>query len=325
MNHEPKSILVTGCAGFIGSSFTSQFKSTYPHSKIVGIDDLSTGDRKIVGKEVVFYEGSILDAALLDRMLSEHRPEYIFHFAALPRISFSIKYPVRTTSANVVGPVTLLESAKKHGVKRLIYSSSSSVYGDGAKLPTKESENYPNPKSPYAVQKYSGELFCRVYSELFDLDTVCLRYFTVFGPGQYGDSPYSTVVAAWLESMFYPTRKHGFIEGDGSQSRDFCYIDNVVAANISAMNPSRKFLGDVFNIAHGQPVALNTVRMLIEKMTGRKLNLEQLPARLGDVKHTHADITKARQLLDYQPDISFEEGLARTIKWFESRTTLPPE
>ena len=146
-----------------------------------------------------------------------------------------------------------------------------------------------------------------------------MRYFNVFGPGQYGDSPYSTVVSAWLESVYFPKKKKAFIEGDGNQSRDFCYIDNVVLANILAMESKRKFNGEVLNVAYGSQTKINEVKKLIEKYSDKTLNLEKRPPRLGDVRHTRADISKARKLLGYNPQVDFEEGLKKTIEWFKSR------
>lgn len=320
--NSPDAVLVTGCAGFIGSNFARQFKKRFPRSRIVGIDNFVTGRRDAVPAGITFYAGSILNKALLEKIFSKHRPEYVFHFAAIPRVSYSVEHPRETTENNVIGTAALLEAAKNHGVKRVIYSSSSSVYGGAAKLPTKESENSPNPKSPYAFQKYAGEPLCRIFSELYGLDTVSLRYFNVFGPGQYGDSPYATVISGWLEAIFLPNKKKKpFIEGDGKQSRDFCYVDNVVEANILAMKCRRPLCGEVFNIAYGQRTDLNQIRQLIEKMTGRKLNPEKRPARIGDVKHSHADISKAREWLGYNPKIDFKEGLKRTVAWFQSRVS----
>lgn len=320
MGDSISSILVTGCAGFIGSNFIKKFKEIYPDTVVVGIDDFSTGRKSSLESSTVFYEGSILDKKLVTTIFSEHKPEYVFHFAALPRVSFSVEEPVLTSEVNIIGTVTLLDAAKDNGTKRFIYSSSSSVYGGAKKLPTKESENFPDPKSPYAVQKYIGEPFCKVFSSLFGLDTVCLRYFNVYGPGQYGDSPYSTVVSAWLEALYFPKHKNAFIEGDGSQSRDFCYIDNVVQANILAMEASKPLEGAAVNVAHGEQTTVNEVLDLIEKHTGKKLSLEKRPPRTGDVKHTFADISKAKELIGYSPSTTFEEGLIETIAWFESRT-----
>ncbi len=315
----PKAVLVTGCAGFIGSNFVRQFRKEFPKTNIIGIDDFQTGRKETSESATIFYKGSILDGNLLEKIFSKHKPEYVFHFAALPRVSYSIEHPRHTSEVNIIGTVALLEASKRYGVKRFIFSSSSSVYGGAKKLPTKESENVPDPKSPYAVQKYAGETFCKVFSDLFGLDTICLRYFNVFGPGQYGDSPYATVVSAWLESVYFPKKKSAFIEGDGSQSRDFCYVDNVVSANILAMKSRRYFKGEVLNVAYGDQIKISDARKLIERYTGKKLELEKRPPRLGDVKHTRADISKARKLIGYKPRVDFEDGLKRTIEWFKER------
>ncbi|MBI2053530.1 MAG: NAD-dependent epimerase/dehydratase family protein [Candidatus Sungbacteria bacterium] len=314
-----KTILVTGCAGFIGSSFVKHVRRAEPDIAIVGIDDFSTGRKDAIDASVTLYEGSILDEKLLEKIFSGHKPAYVFHFAALPRVSYSLQYPYRTTDVNITGTVALLEAARVHGVKRFIYSSSSSVYGDAKSMPVRESENTPDPRSPYALQKYTAERFCRVFSDIYGLDTVCLRYFTVFGPGQYGDSPYATVISAWLEAIYFPESKKAFLEGDGTQSRDFCYIDNVTLANILAMRSEKSFRGDVFNIAHGQTTALRDIKVLIEQKTGKRLDMEQRPPRVGDVSRTWADISKAKDMLGYAPEVSFEDGLARTVAWFESR------
>jgi UDP-glucose 4-epimerase len=268
---------------------------------------------------MTFYRGSITDGKILEKIFSKHKPEYIFHFAAIPRVSYSVQNPLQTTNVNIDGTVNLLEKANKYGVKRLILSSSSSVYGGAKKLPTKESENFPDPKSPYAAQKYADEIFCKIFSDLYSIDTVCLRYFNVFGPGQYGDSAYSTVVSAWLESLYFPKNKKAFIEGDGKQSRDFCYVDNVINANILAMKSKKNFKGETFNIAHGERTSVNEVKDLIEKYTNKKIDLEKRPKRIGDVLHTHADVSKAKKWFGYEPYVRFEEGLKKTVKWFENR------
>jgi len=315
----PKTILVTGCAGFIGSNFTKQFKKKFPKTKIVGIDDFSTGRREALQSFIIFYEGSILNERLLRKIFSKHKPEYVFHFAGLPGVPFSIKHPRQTANVNIIGTIALLQASKDHKAKRFIYSSSSAVYGNAQRLPIKESENFPDPKSPYAAQKYSAELFCKTFSELFNLETVCLRYFNVFGPGQYGNSPYSTVIPAWLESLYFPNKKKAYIEGDGNQTRDFCYIDNVVLANILAMESKQKFNGEALNVGCGYQIKINEVKKLIEKYTCRSLNLEKHPPRTGDIRDASADISKARKILGYNPQVNFEEGLKKTVEWFKSR------
>lgn len=312
-------ILVTGIAGFIGSSFGKKFKAKYPEATIVGLDDFSTGRRDAMPDGVVFYEGSITDTALLEKIFATHKPEYVFHFAAIPRVSYSVEHPVETTDVNVTGTVALLTVAKNHGVKRFVSSSSSSVYGGAKILPTKESENPTDPKSPYAAQKVTGEIFCKVFSSLYGLDTVSLRYFNVYGPGQYGDSAYSTVISAWLEALYFPDHKKAFIEGDGTQSRDFCFVDNVILANMLAMESAKPINGEAFNVAQEERITVNEVKSMVEEYTGRKLELENRPPRAGDVAHTHADISKAREWLGYVPQTNFRDGMKKTVEWFEQR------
>lgn len=316
----PKTILVTGCAGFIGGNFVKKFKEQFPKTAIVGIDDFSTGRRDAFDpKKISFYEGSVLDGELLNKIFKKHKPEYVFHFAALPRVSFSVENPHLTNHVNVGGTVALLEESKRHKVKRFIYSSSSSIYGRAESLPVKESSHQPNPLSPYALQKHIGEKYCKMFSDLYGIDTVSLRYFNVFGPKQYGDSPYSTAISAWLESLYFPKNKKGFLEGDGTQSRDFCFADNVVNANILAMQSKKKFNGEAFNIAHGERTSLSEIIEKIEKLTGKKLELEKRAPRIGDVPHTHADIAKAKAHFGYEPKIKFDEGLKKTVEWFKTR------
>ena len=314
MRRNKKSVFVTGSSGFIGGNFVRGFKQTHPDVEVVGLD-IKKGD----SASDAFYLGSICDEKLLNKIFSKHHPEYVFHFAAIPRVSYSVLYPAETAHVNVYGTALVLEKARDHGVKRFVFSSSSSVYGGAKKLPTREHENLPNPRSPYATHKHVGEIFCKHTSELHGMDTVSLRYFNVYGPGQFGDDPYSTVVSAWLEALYFPDERKPYIEGDGTQSRDFAYVDDVVCANILAMRSQKDFKGEAFNIGAGGRTDLLTVKRLIEKHTGKKLKLEKRPPRKGDVKHTHADISKARKHLGFKPQVPFEEGIVHTIKWFEGR------
>ncbi len=285
-----ETILVTGPAGFIGSNFVRQFKKQFPKTKIVGIDNFSTGRRDALDKSITFYEGSICDEKLVQKIFRTHRPEYVFHFAAVPRVSYSVEHPAETTHINVYGTALLLEKSRDFKVKRFIYSSSSAAYGNAKSLPPSERGNPAHPVSPYGFQKYAGEPMCKISSILYGVDTIAFRYFNVFGPGQYGDSPYTTVISGWLEGLYFPKKKKPFLEGDGKQSRDFCYVEDVVSANILAMESKRKFKGDVLNVGTGIRVKINDVKTLIEKYIGKKLNLEKHPPRLGDVRHTQADI-----------------------------------
>jgi UDP-glucose 4-epimerase len=315
----PKVILVTGCAGFIGSNFIEKFKKEFPKTKIIGIDNFSTGKKNCVDKSIIFYKGSILNKKLIEKIFSVHKPEYVFHFAALPRVSYSVEHPTETSKVNILGSILLLETSKNHKVKRFIYSSSAAVYGNTKKIPVNEEVKISELQSPYAVQKYTIEPFCKTFSMLYEIDTVCLRYFNVFGPGQYGNSPYSTVISAWLESIYFPKKQKPFIEGNGEQSRDFCYVDNIVSANILAMKSNKKLNGEIFNVGCGEEIKVKEVKNLIEKYSKKKLILEKRPARLGDIKRSCADISKIKKTLEYKPRIKFREGLVETIKWFESR------
>jgi UDP-glucose 4-epimerase len=315
----PKTILVTGCAGFIGSVFAKEFARRFPKTRIVGIDDLSAGRRDAVSRAVLFHKGSVVDKRFLDSIFKKYKPEYVFHFAALPRVAYTVAHPVETTEVNVGGTVRLLEECRVHKVRRFIFSSSSAIYGNVKKLPVKEATHTANPESPYALQKYTSELFCKQFSELFGVETVSLRYFNVFGPGDYGSSAYSTVVSAWLESMYFPKNKKGFIEGDGKQTRDFAYVRDVIHANILAMSSTKKFNGEIFNISSGKGYSLNEIQKLIESYTKRKLTLEKRPPRMGDVRHTLADVSKARTGLGYRPRTNFQTGLKETVLWFERR------
>jgi len=310
----PKSILVTGSAGFIAGNFVRVFKKRFPQVQLVGIDI-----KKSKAGEDVFYHGSICDEKLVKQILKKHKPAYVFHFAAIPRVTYSVLHPAETAHTNVYGTTLLLELCRDFKVRRFIFSSSSSVYGGAKKLPTKESENLPNPRSPYAAHKYAGEILCRLASGLSNVDTVSLRYFNVYGPGQIGSAPYSTVISAWLETLYFMKGKRPFLEGDGNQSRDFSYVDDVVVANIQAMQHKGRFMGEFFNIGYGARTSVLTVKKLIEKHSGKHLRLEYRPPRPGDVRHTRADISKAHRYFGFTPSVSFEEGLKRTIAWFESR------
>lgn len=312
------SILVTGCAGFIGGNFVRIFKQRFPKMRIIGLDDLSTGRREALSSGITFYEGSIVDERLTEKIFKKHRPQYIFHFAALPAVAYSVEHPFKTTMINTAGTARLLELAARYGAVRFIFSSTFAVYGTVRRLPIIETQPL-QPLSPYGLQKQSSEALCKLVSELHGLDTICLRYANAFGPGQYGDSAYANVVSGWLEGMFFPKAKKLFIEGDGKQSRDFCYVDNIVEANIKAMQAKGVFKGQAMNIGSGEQISLLTLRQLVEKHAGRSLTLEKRASRPGDIKHSLADIKLARRLIGYRPIVSFEAGLQQTIQWFEKR------
>ncbi len=310
-------LLVTGCAGFIGSACSRALAKRFPEAVIVGIDDLSAGKRDAVPEGVRFFKESILDEVRMNALFAEYHPEYVFHFAALPRVAYSVQKPVLTSQVNIVGTTILLEAAHAHGTKRVIFSSSSAVYGADSSIPTLETASC-GPTSPYAAQKLAGEELCRVYSRSLGLDTVCLRYFNVYGPGQRGTDPYSTVIAAWLEAAYFGQERRAYIEGDGSQSRDFCYVDDVVEANILAMQHASLLRGEAVNIASGEGISLRDIRERLEQVVGKPLDLEQRPPRIGDVMHTLASTKKAEDLLGFTAQMSLERGVVQTDAWFRA-------
>ncbi len=310
--------LITGAAGFIASNFIRVLRERAPHMWIVGIDNFSTGRRDALPKGIDFYEGDINNPALLEKIFSKHSPDVVFHFAAIPPVPLSIKAPSLTTQNNLAATVALLEKSRDHKVSRFVFSSSAAVYGN-PKVALVSEKVPPAPVSPYALQKYASELFVKQFADLYGMDTVSLRYFNVFGPGQYGDSSYSTVIARWLEQLYANSGKEITMEGDGKQSRDFCFIDNICEANIRALAHSTKFKGDVFNIGSGKRTDLLTVRAMIEKFSGKRLPLVKKAARIGDIKHSQADIKKATAFLKYRPLVTFEDGLRQTVEWFEER------
>jgi nucleoside-diphosphate-sugar epimerase len=240
--------------------------------------------------------------------------DIIFHQAAVPRVSYSVEQPWHTSDVNISKTVRLFEAARG-AVSRIVWASSSSVYGgsDLEKLPIKETTTK-NPKSPYAWQKSAIEDFAKMCWDLYDLDVVCLRYFNVYGPGQYGDSPYATAVSAWCHSI-----KNGLecrSDGDGEQSRDMCYIDNIVSANIQAANCFGPFKGECYNVACGDRVSNNEILDYLKAEFGNKVKIKHAPERAGDVKHTQADITKICREIDYSVKVRFWEGLEETVKWW---------
>ncbi|GEM_PF-266745 len=310
----PSVIMVTGCAGFIGSNFVKKFQSVFPETRILGIDNFSTGRRDAVHPAVTFVEGSIADAALMQSLMQKHKPEYVFHFAAIPKVSYCTEHPFETGQINTGGTIALLEASRDAGVKRFIYSSSAAIYGNTEQVPTTE-DSPAQPLSPYGFQKYSGEVYCKLFSSLYGLDTGSLRYFNAFGPGQYPESGYATVVAAWLGALHAPGGKKPFLEGDGSQTRDFCYIDNIIHANMCALQVPEKLNGEAFNVGTGSAVSLMTIKELIEESTGSTIDLELRPARLGDIKDSCADISKSTRVLGYTPQVTLKAGLAETVGW----------
>jgi len=306
--------LVTGGAGFIGSHIASALLAEGARVRI--IDDLSTGHRENIdeiGGDVDFIQGSVADEALLAKALEG--VELVFHEAAIPSVPRSVKVPQQTHVASVNGTFSLLLAARDRKVRRVVYAASSSAYGDQPTLPKVEQMS-PDPLSPYAVAKLVGEYYCRVFTRVYGLETVSLRYFNVFGPRQDPGSQYSGVVSRFISSLLSGERP--VIYGDGEQSRDFTYIDNVVVANLKAAEASGAS-GKVINVANGQRITLNELLAELKDLTGKHdVEAEYLEPRVGDVRHSLADISMARELLAYESKVDLREGLQRTIDWWKS-------
>lgn len=304
--------LITGGAGFIGSNIVEELVRQGERVRV--LDNFSTGKRENIApflEDIELIEG---DLRHLDTVRQAVQGvDYVLHQGALPSVQKSIDYPLDTNEANVRGTLNLLVAARDVGVKRVVYASSSSVYGDTPTLPKTE-EMRPAPLSPYAVSKLAGEHYCQVFYQVYGLETVALRYFNVFGPRQDPTSQYAAVIPKFITAMLrgeQPT-----IYGDGEQSRDFTYVSNVVQANLLAAT-APDVGGQVFNIACGQRYSLLELVATINRILGTDIAPVHTAPRVGDIKHSLADIAKARERLGYQLEINFEEGLRRVIEWFK--------
>ncbi len=301
--------LVTGGAGFIGSNLVDALLED-GHDVIV-LDDLSTGVRSNVSAEARFVEGSIADPDLLATIVPG--VEVIYHQGALGSVARSVESPLASDTANAHGTLAVLEAAHRFGVRRVVAASSSSVYGGAQVRPTPESTPLV-PRSPYAVTKLVGEQYARVYAELHGLETVCLRYFNVYGPRQRPDAAYAAVIPLFISALLEgrpPT-----IHGDGTQSRDFAYVDDVVAANIAAAGaPPERCSGQAFNIAGGAEQSLLELLDILRDLLGSDVEASYAGPRAGDVRHSFADLSAAAGAFGYRPAVTFRDGLARTIAY----------
>jgi len=308
--------LVTGIAGFIGSSIARALLTQ--GDRVRGIDNFATGKRENIAEirgEIDFREVDLLDTiAMRDAC---EGVECVFHQAAIPSVPKSVRDPGGSNRANVDGTLSLLIAARDAKAKRVVYAASSSAYGDAPILP-KHEEMPPNPISPYAVAKLTGEYYMTSFYRCYGLETVSLRYFNVFGPRQDPDSPYSGVLAKFVTQMLRGEQPTVF--GDGRQSRDFTYIDNVVQANLlAAKAPAAKAVGLMFNIATGRRIDLNQTFAILKELTGYSGNLAYAAEREGDIRHSLADISRAETHLGFKPTVNFEEGLRRTVEWYREQ------
>ncbi len=304
--------LVTGGAGFIGSHIVDELVRL--GKKVRVIDNFSTGKKENIFHvldRIELIEGDIRNEKDLKIALKD--VDFVLHQAALRSVPRSIDDPISTNDVNITGTLLLLKVAKELNIKRVVYASSSSVYGDSQELPKVETQ-LPKPVSPYAVSKLTGEYYCRVYSKTFGLETVSLRYFNVFGPRQDPKSQYAAVIPKFITSAILDEELE--VHGDGKQSRDFSYIDNVVKANILACE-AKNVSGEVFNIACNKNYTVLEIAKTIGEILDKKVKIKHTDVRPGDVRHTLADISKAEKLLGYKVQVDFYEGMRRTVEYFQ--------
>jgi nucleoside-diphosphate-sugar epimerase len=305
--------LVTGGAGFIGSNVIGELVRR--GETVRALDNLATGhieNLKSVREKIQWHEADI-------RNLESIRPDfegvdYVIHLAAIPSVPRSVADPLTSNSANIDGTLNVLLAARDAGVRRVVFSASSSAYGDHPALPRVESQE-PRPFSPYALTKLTGEYYCKIFTRVYGLETVSLRYFNIFGPRQSPDSPYSGVLSLFISA--YMNGNAPTIYGDGEQSRDFTYVENAVDATLRACT-APDASGQVINVGTGERYTLNETIKILDRIFGRQVTPRYDAPRAGDVKHSHADISLARKLLGYEPGVRFEEGLKKTVAWFRS-------
>ena len=311
-------VLVTGGAGFIGSNLVEELLNDPNISLVRALDNLATGSLNNIesfdkNDRFEFIEGDITNYNTC--LKSCEGIDSISHQAALGSVPRSINDPLTTNNVNITGTLNIFTAAKEKNIKRVVYAASSSTYGDHPDLPKVE-DKIGNPLSPYAVTKYVNELYARVYADLFGIELIGLRYFNIFGPRQNPKGPYAAVIPLFIKAIL--ENKPPVINGDGEHSRDFTYVSNAVQANIKAMFTGNKnAVNQVYNIACGQQTSLNQLFSYLKNIKESNLQPIYGPERKGDVKHSLADINKARNLLEYDPVISVEEGLQKTVHWNE--------
>lgn len=307
--------LVTGGAGFIGSHIVETLVTRGNTVRV--LDNFSSGKTTNIDPfrgKIEMRNGDLRDAGDCRKACKGVR--YVLHLGAIPSVPRSVADPVTSNEANIDGTLNILLAARDAKCQRLVFSSSSSVYGDTPKLPKRE-DMTPSPLSPYALQKLAGEFYCRQFWSLYKFETVALRYFNVFGPRQDPKSQYAAAIPKFVTSILNDVPPPVF--GDGEQSRDFSYVLNVVEANLAACRAPRRACGEAYNVACGGRITVNETIRLINKFLGKNVKPNYLPRRPGDILHSHADIRKAARLLNYRPKVSFAKGLEITVRWFAGR------
>ncbi len=310
--------LVTGGAGFIGSHLAAELIRRGEAVRIV--DNLSTGKRANldVSSGAEFVRGDLADPDVAVRVVDG--VDYVLHQAAIPSVPRSVQDPITSNRSNIDATLNILVAARDAGVKRLVYAGSSSAYGDTPTLPKRE-EMPPKPLSPYALQKLVGEQYCAMFTRLYGFEAVTIRYFNVFGPRQDPSSPYSGVISLFSTALLQ--NRQPTIYGDGEQTRDFTYVANVVDGVLLACK-APGVAGETINVATGGSISLNELFRHLKDLTGADVEPVYGEPRAGDVKHSQADIGKARRLLGYEPVVTFEEGLRRTLEWYRSSERVSP-
>ena len=306
--------LVTGGAGFIGSNIAEALAER--GDKVRVLDNLSTGFRRNFEDLGItdFVEGDVSDPEVVAKAVAGI--DVVYHQAALASVPRSVEKPMDTNEACVTGTLNVLNESRKANVKRVIYAASSSAYGDQPFMSKRESD-LPSPLSPYAVAKLAGEFYCQAFYQTYGLETVCIRYFNVFGPRQDPASPYSAVIPIFITALL--EGRQPVIYGDGEQTRDFTFIRNVVHGNLLAAEaPADKVAGKKFNVANGKTVSLNSMLAQLNELLGTDVQPKFEPARVGDVRDSLADISAARKCLSYEPQVSFEDGLKQSIEFYRS-------
>ena len=314
-------VLVTGGAGFIGSNLVRRLATSMESVRV--FDDLSTGARRnlddVLGPAVTLLPGDLLDHAALKAAVDG--VEVVFHLAALPSVARSVADPFASHAVNVDGTLNLLSSSRQAGVRRVIYASSSSVYGNTVIQPKHEQMPVAT-LSPYAASKLAGEAYCRAFTHVYGLETVSLRFFNVFGPRQDPSSPYSAVIPRFLGSMLAGRSPEVF--GDGRQSRDFTFVANAVEACVAAAEAGPAAVGEAVNVGCGVQTSLLELIDMLNELLATDIQPSFHPPRPGDVRDSRASLAKARRLLGYQPLVSVREGVSETMRWFANGTAIEP-
>ncbi len=307
-------VLVTGGAGFIGSNLVRKLLNDGYEVRI--LDDFSTGKEeniKEMAKEIEIIEGDLRNEEDCQKAVSDC--EIIFHQGAIPSVPRSIDNPISTYQVNVNGTLNLLLASRDHNISKVVFASSSSIYGDTPTLPKIETMS-PSPQSPYASSKLAGENICQVFARTFRVPTICLRYFNVYGPRQDPTSQYAAVIPKFITALL--NNEQPIVYGDGEQSRDFTYIEDVIQANIKSAK-SEANMGEVLNIACHAQITLNQLLEQLKNIIGKDIEAKYTDPRPGDVKHSYAAIDKARNLIGYQPNVDFSTGLENTIEFFNNQ------